>query len=301
MPRPALGLPATRLPRRTAPAAARRRRGSRLLRPVSRARGASRACATDPGRFATTRRARPRATSRPTLSSVSTRSPASVTSRRSSSGSASRNGPGALGSGRSDSPSSRAERPAAVIQSLASEDAQTASTTRPPGRRTRTISESARDGSGTSITPKRQITPSTDASGRSIDEASSTRNSTFSTPSSAARRRAAATISGATSVESSSPSGPSRSAAMKPVSPGPGGELEHGVARTWVEQSHEALVEVARHLAAEGRLALPARGGSPPGLDLLVLGGRYVATCANCGMMSRPYASSTSSWPSVMR
>ena len=61
------------------------------------------------------------------------------------------------------------------------------------------------------------------------------------------------------------------------------------------------LVEMTRHLAAECRLALPARSGRAPGLDLLVLGRRYVVTCANCGMMSRPYAPSTSSWPSVMR
>ena len=158
---------------------------------------------------------------RGTSSSVSTRRPASVTTLRSSSGSARRNGPGAAGSGRSVSPSSTADRPAAVIQSFSSADAQTASPARPPGFSTRAISARARDGSGTSMIPKRQMTPSTAPSRRLIAEASSTRNSTFATPSSAARRRAASTISGATSVESSSPFGPSRSAAMKPVSPGP--------------------------------------------------------------------------------
>ena len=69
---------------------------------------------------------------------------------------------------------------------------------------------------------------------------------------------------------------------------GAGRELEHGVARRRVEQSDQALVQMARHLAAECRLAFPAGGGRSPGLDLLVLGCRYVVTCANCGMTSRP-------------
>ena len=88
---------------------------------------------------------------------------------------------------------------------------------------------------------------------------------------------------------------------MKPVSPGPAASSSTVSPGAGVEQRHEALVEFARRLAAERRLALPARGGRAPGLDLLVLGRRYVATCANCGMMSRPYAPSISSWPSVMR
>ncbi len=70
--------------------------------------------------------------------------------------------------------------------------------------------------------------------------------------------------------------------------PGAGRELEHGVARSRVEQRDESLVQMARHLTAECRLALPACSGRSPGLDLLVLGCRYVVTCANCGMTSRP-------------
>ena len=154
-------------------------------------------------------------------SRASISSPAPSTSPRSSSGSARRNGPGARGSGRSMSSSSSAERPVAVSQSFASEAAQTAIAVRVPGRSTRAISANACAGSGTSMTPKRQRTPSTDSSGRSIADASSTRNSTFSMPSAAARRRAASSISGAASVESRSPSGSRRGAATKPVSPSP--------------------------------------------------------------------------------
>ncbi len=69
---------------------------------------------------------------------------------------------------------------------------------------------------------------------------------------------------------------------------GAGRELEHRVARRRVEQGDESLVQLAGHLTAACRLALPACSGRSPGLDLLVVGCRYVVTCANCGMMSRP-------------
>ena len=154
---------------------------------------------------------------------------------------------------------------------------------------------------GTSMTPKRQMTPST-------------------APSRKADRRSV--LHAELDVRDPELCGPAASCVdhlrshvrreQEPVRPEPlgcdearvagaGRELEHGVARSRVEQRDESLVEMARHLAAECRLAFPACSGRSPGLDLLVLGCRYVATCANCGMTSRPYASSTSSWPSVMR
>ena len=69
---------------------------------------------------------------------------------------------------------------------------------------------------------------------------------------------------------------------------GTGSELEHRLAWNWIEERHEALVEVARRLTGTRRLALPASSRRVPGRDLLVLGGSYVATSASSGMMSRP-------------
>ncbi len=238
---------------------------------------------------------------RPTLSSVSTRSSAFVTSRRSSSGSASRNGPGALGSGRSDNPSSRAERACRghpVVGVRGRPHCEHDATPRPQdpydlGERAGGIghehhaeaADNAVDRRVAEIDRRSVLDPELDVLDPELG----------STPARGGDHLRSNIRREQQSVRPEplrcDEAGVARAC----------GELEHGVARTWVEQSHHALVEIARHLAAECRLALPARGGSPPGLDLLVLGGGYVATCANCGMMSRPYASSTSSWPSVMR
>ncbi len=59
------------------------------------------------------------------------------------------------------------------------------------------------------------------SSSRSIRSASSTRYSTLSSPRAAPRRRAASTISGEKSVDSTLPPAPTRAAAWKPRSPGP--------------------------------------------------------------------------------
>ena len=156
-------------------------------------------------------RPRPTSTSRPAPSRSAARRPSPE----------SLNGPGASGSGRSIRPSSSALRPDAVIQSFSSGSAHTATAARPPGRRTRAISPAAPSMSGTSISPQRHSTPSTDASASVSDAASSTANETPSSPSSAARRRAASSISGATSVDRRCPPGRRRGSARKPVSPGP--------------------------------------------------------------------------------
>ena len=72
-----------------------------------------------------------------------------------------------------------------------------------------------------SMKPNRQRTPSTESSSSEISSASITRCSTFSRPSSAARRRATSTISDEKSLEIRRPCSPRSGAAAKPVSPGP--------------------------------------------------------------------------------
>ena len=151
-------------------------------------------------------------------------------------------------------PSSSAARPEAVIHGLTRELAQTASTTRPPGRRTRVISAAARSMSGTSIKPKRQMIPSTDASGRVRAAASSTANRTPSRPSVAARLRATSTNSGATSVEK-------RDHPFR----------EHGSC-------------TGEHLP----LPLPAGRDAAPGRNLLCHDVGYAVTLLKAGMMRSP-------------
>ena len=135
------GRRASRRPRRTprgsASARSPQRVGLRRREPLEQQRQHARGVLRS---SPTTRRA-----SRPPTSRAPPRRPRSralrdSTTARSRSGSASRNGPGASGSGGSVSPSSSAARPGAVIHGLSRGLAQTASTTRPPGRVTRAIS-----------------------------------------------------------------------------------------------------------------------------------------------------------------
>ena len=90
-----------------------------------------------------------------------------------------------------------------------------------PARRTRRVSASAAAGSGMSMKPNRQRTPSTESSSSGISSASITRCSTFARPSSAERRRATSTISDEKSLEIRRPCSPRIAAAAKPVPPGP--------------------------------------------------------------------------------
>ena len=124
--------------------------------------------------------------------------------------------------GRSMRPSSSAALPEAVIHGLTCGLAQTARTTRPPGRVTRAISAAARSISGTSMSPE----AAEDAVDRVVREGRAPRRPRRRSGRRRGRaprraRRAASTISGATSVEISSPPGWSRGSAGKPTSPGP--------------------------------------------------------------------------------
>ena len=83
--------------------------------------------------------------------------------------------------------------------------------------------------------------------------------------------------------------------------PRPRGELEQGLARRGVEESDEPLGELRGSPRRPGRRRSQPAADALPGLDLLVRGRRYVVTCANCGMMSCPYAARASSWPCVIR
>ena len=108
-----------------------------------------------------------------------------------------------------------------VFHGFASRGPHTASARRPPGRSTRRVSARAAAGSGISISPQRHSATSKLALSRSIACASTCLNSTFRSPSSAARRSAAASIRVERSVATSRPLSPISSAARKPVSPGP--------------------------------------------------------------------------------
>ena len=94
--------------------------------------------------------------------------------------------------------------------------------------------------------------------------ASSTRNSTFSSPSSPATRRACSTIAGAKSVEISVPlvaqAGGGREAGVT----GARRELEHGLARLRVEALDEPLPDQSRRLPDIAPLAPPRRGKPVP-------------------------------------
>ena len=98
---------------------------------------------------------------------------------------------------------------------------QTAYARRPSLRSTRRACRKVTSGVGISMIPKRHITASTLRSGRSLRCASIVRNSTFPSPRAAAPRRAASTMADPRSVEINLPAAPIRSAARKPVSPGP--------------------------------------------------------------------------------
>ena len=111
------------------------------------------------------------------------------------------------------------------------------------------------------------------------------------------RLRAASTITGERSVEITR--APALRERLGDVA-GAGGEIEDGVAGARSERGDERL----RDRSAERRdgvsLRLPADGGRVPAAPQLVLR-LYAATPLNCGRMSRPYASSVSSWPCVIR
>ena len=98
---------------------------------------------------------------------------------------------------------------------------QLESASRPPGRRTRRVSASAAAESAMSMYANRHSTPSTESASRSMLSAFVTLYSTFVTPSSVPRRRAASTIAGERSVVISRPRSPMAAAAWKPVSPTP--------------------------------------------------------------------------------
>ena len=141
---------------------------------------------------------------------------------RLASGSASVNGPSsASGTTSGTWPFSSSAATSDVSHGLRAAGPHTAYANRRPARSTRRASASTRSGSGTSITPKRDNTPSTDESGRSIACASMIRHSTLDSPRAAAPRRAAAIMPGERSLEINRPSEPTSSAARNPVSPGP--------------------------------------------------------------------------------
>ena len=80
----------------------------------------------------------------------------------------------------------------------------------------------------------------------------------------------------------------------------PGGKVEHDVGRLRAERREKRLGD--RRVDGRDKLALglPAGcGGVPPPPD--VVGGLYAATPLNWGRMSRPYVSSVSSCPCVIR
>ena len=111
------------------------------------------------------------------------------------------------------------------------------------------------------------------------------------------RRRAASTITGDTSVEitraplfaSASVTSPVPAARSRTVSP----EL---AGRASDERFRDRRAECRHGLA----LGLPADCGRVPAAPQLVLR-LYAVTPLNWGRMSRPYASSVSSWPFVIR
>ena len=135
----------------------------------------------------------------------------------------SRNGPGRVGIGALDQ-AERERRPPARSDPVVALRLGPDGDRRPAGRDAGHARTSAKPASTstTSMSPKRQriavdrCVGQVDRGGVEHAEVGVRRR-----PSSAARRRAASTISGATSVESRRPAGPSRSAARKPVSPGP--------------------------------------------------------------------------------
>jgi hypothetical protein len=78
------------------------------------------------------------------------------------------------------------------------------------------------------------------------------------------------------------------------------GELEHDVVPPRLERGEERVGH-GRHERRDAlALRLPARRRHVPAAADVV-GARYAATPLKCGRMSRPYASSVSSWPWVIR
>ena len=130
---------------------------------------------------------------------------------------------------------------------------------RRPGRR------SASPPSGTG--PRRRS-----AVGRSIHSSSRRGNSTLSIPSSRARSRAISSIASAPSLEISDPPGMISSAARNPVSPGPGGQLEHPLAGLQRERARSSSSRPASRMSRTrvgpspppGRRLPPSARASPP-------------------------------------
>ena len=147
--------------------------------------------------------------------------PAVASSSRTSSAEPSENGPGPSGTAEPVSPRAISASRSTFIHGLRSSSSHTASATRPPGLSTRRVSRSAASGSSSSMYPKRQMTASTDAVGRSIHSACMLRSSTFVAPTSSACSRAAATMLSEPSVMSTLPPGATICAASSPVSPSP--------------------------------------------------------------------------------
>ena len=159
-----------------------------------------------------------------------------------------------------------------IVQGFSSALAQTASTTRPPGRRTRAISASATDGLGNEHEPE--------AAEHAVDAASAQlerrgvlgheldvrepqlrgRDAPPRLDHLRARRR---------SRSARRPAGADALGREEPGVARAGRELEHGVARLRIEQLDEPLREAAASLAQK-KLAppLPAGCDAPPGLDL---------------------------------
>ena len=142
--------------------------------------------------------------------------------------------------------------------------------------------------SGTSINPKRQMIPSTDASGSVRLAASSTANSMPSSPSvggTAARdldhlRRRVRREQLSARLD--------QRQHLEPGLAGPGCEVEDPLPGCGIEQLDHPRREHRRRTREQLPLALPARSDAAPALDLLRREVAYAATPLKAGMMCSP-------------
>ena len=151
--------------------------------------------------------------------------------------------------------------------------------TRPPGRRTRAISARARVRLGHEHDAE-AAEHAVDARVRreSIAEASSTRNSTFSTPELGRAPPCGVDHLGRDVGREQTPVRPEPCSGDEARVSRPGGELEHRLAASWDRAARPAARRAGASLRERGRRRSQPAADAAPGLDLLVLGRRYVAT-----------------------